>query len=398
VLSADPPVVPLAYACAVLPSLARSLWNEPRAPDPPPVQWWDWALAIGLVPAAVAEGLLREDLAWRPLSIALVAVVVPALLLRRSQPLVAAVVGFGTCLVVQVAALAAGVSWEGLDTGAALLVVLFALFRWGAGREAALGVSLPLAAVLLSAVDDAPVGDVAGGALMVLFVSALGAAVRYRSGERQRGRDQVRLREREQLARELHDTVAHHVSAIAVQAQAGRTVADTRPEAVLDALVVVEKEASRALTEMRTIVGALRRGEQSELSPQAGVADIRAFDRSNGHPPRVKVALTGDLDDLPPSVDAALYRLAQESVTNALRHARQAATVQVVVTGDGDRVRLTVWDDGDSRPAGNGDTAGFGLLGMAERARLLGGTFEAGPGRDGGWTVIAELPRSGAPA
>jgi signal transduction histidine kinase len=201
--------------------------------------------------------------------------------------------------------------------------------------------------------------------------------------------------QREQLARELHDTVAHHVSAIAIQAQAGRTVAETRPEAVLDALAVVEKEASRALTEMRTIVGALRRGEQSDLTPQPGVADIERLAKSTGNAPQVDVTVTGDLDELPPSVNAALYRLAQESVTNALRHARHATLVHVVVTGNDDSVRLTVWDDGEGRPADTSSSSGFGLLGMAERARLLGGAFEAGPNRDGGWTVYAELPKSG---
>ena len=234
-----------------------------------------------------------------------------------------------------------------------------------------------------------------GGALILLFVAALGAAFRYRSSARLRGRDQAKLREREQLARELHDTVAHHVSAIAIQAQAGRTVAESHPEAVVDALVVVEKEASRALTEMRTIVSALRRGEQSDLTPQPGVADIERLARSTGNPPHVDVTLTGGVDELPPSVDTALYRLAQESVTNALRHARHATLVHVVVAGEHDSVRLTVSDDGDARPVDANSSSGFGLLGMAERARLLGGVFEAGPNRDGGWTVHAALPKSG---
>jgi signal transduction histidine kinase len=184
------------------------------------------------------------------------------------------------------------------------------------------------------------------------------------------------------------------VSAIAIQAQAGRTVAESRPEAVLDALLAVEKEASRALTEMRTIVGALRRGEQSDLTPQPGVADIEGLARNTGNAPRVDVTLTGDLDELPPSVDAAVYRIAQESVTNALRHARHATLVRVVVAGEDDRVGITVRDDGDARPADAGSVSSFGLLGMAERARLLGGYFEAGPNRDGGWTVRAALPKS----
>jgi signal transduction histidine kinase len=398
VLSADPRAGWRVYAGVVVRDLARSLWNEPRAPNPPPPQWWDWVIVAALVPVSVIEAVLREDMVWWGASIAMVVVVAPALLWRRAHPLPAAALGFGTCIAVDLAARAAGVTWTGLYVHGFMILLIYALFRWGSGREAVIGALFSLAAIAIGASDGEPLGDIVGGALLVLFVAALGAAFRYRTTARVRGVDQARLREREQLARELHDTVAHHVSAIAVQAQAGRTVADTRPEAVLDALVVVEKEASRALTEMRTIVGALRRGEPTDVGVQPGVADIHQFARSNGNPPRVDVTLTGDLDELPPSVDAALYRLAQESVTNALRHARHATTVHVVVTGDDDRVRLTVWDDGDPRPAANGSSSGFGLLGMAERARLLGGTFEAGPNREHGWTVVAELPRSGVPA
>ena len=367
VLSADPRAGWRVYAGVVVRDLARSLWNEPRAPNPPPPQWWDWVIVAALVPVSVIEAVLREDMVWWGASIAMVVVVAPALLWRRAHPLPAAALGFGTCIAVDLAARAAGVTWTGLYVHGFMILLIYALFRWGSGREAVIGALFPLAAIAIGASDGEPLGDIVGGALLVLFVAALGAAFRYRTTARVRGVDQARLREREQLARELHDTVAHHVSAIAVQAQAGRTVADTRPEAVLDALVVVEKEASRALTEMRTIVGALRRGEPTDVGVQPGVADIHQFARSNGNPPRVDVTLTGDLDELPPSVDAALYRLAQESVTNALRHARHATTVHVVVTGDDDRVRLTVWDDGDPRPAANGSSSGFGLLGMAER-------------------------------
>jgi signal transduction histidine kinase len=373
---------------------ARSLWAEPSVPNAPTRLWWDWVLVAVLLPVAALEAIYREDLVWRPVSLILFVVLVPTLLWRRTHPLVVVAVAFGSTAAVDLASIVMGVRWEGLGTGAFLLLLLYALFRWGAGREAAIGLAIALVPVPLYASEGNGVGDVVGGALILLFVAALGAAFRYRSSARLRGLDQAKLREREQLARELHDTVAHHVSAIAVQAQAGRTVAESRPEAVLDALVVVEKEASRALTEMRTIVGALRRGEQSDLAPQPGVADIERLARSAGNAPHVDVTLTGDLDELPASVDAALYRLAQESVTNALRHARHATLVHVVVTGDDDSVRITIWDDGDARPAGAASSPGFGLLGMAERARLLGGTFEAGPNRDGGWTVHAELPKS----
>ena len=102
--------------------------------------------------------------------------------------------------------------------------------------------------------------------------------------------------------------------------------------------------------------------------------------------------LSDDLDDLGPPVDAAIYRIAQESITNAVRHARRATRVDVSVAGESDCVRLTVRDDGDAGSTGRSG-AGYGLVGMAERAMLLGGTLEAGPDPDGGWTVSAVLPR-----
>jgi signal transduction histidine kinase len=380
----------------VIPATVRSLWAEPRVPNPPKPQWWDWVLVAAMVPLAAIETVVGEDLVWRPLYLILIVAVAPLLLWRRTYPLATLALAFGLFATVDVAAIVIDVEWEGPGAAGFLVLFPYALFRWGSGREAALGLAIGLVhPVVLGPAAGAPVGEVVAGTLILLFSAALGAAFRYRNSARVHRGDQAKLREREQLARELHDTVAHHVSAIAIQAQAGRTVAESRPEAVLDALVVVEKEASRALTEMRTIVGALRRGEQSDLTPQPGVADIERLARSTGNAPHVDVTLTGDLDGLPPSVDAALYRLAQESVTNALRHARHATLVHVVVTGDDDGVRLTVWDDGDARPPDAGSSSGFGLLGMAERARLLGGAFEAGPNRAGGWTVHAELPKSG---
>ena len=368
----------------MIPATVRSLWAEPRVPNPPKPQWWDWVLVAALVAVAAIETVVREDVVWRPVNLILIVAVAPLLLWRRTHPLATVAVAFSLFAVVDIAAIVMGADWDGPSpTALVLLLFPYALFRWGSGREATIGLAFVLWPVVLG-VGRAPVGDVVGGALILLFAAALGAAFRYRNSARVHRGDQAKLREREQLARELHDTVAHHVSAIAIQAQAGRTVAESRPEAVLDALVVVETEASRALTEMRTIVGALRRGEQSNLTPQPGVADIERLARSTGNAPHVDVTLTGDLDGLPPSVDAALYRLAQESVTNALRHARHARLVHVVVTGNDDSVRLTVWDDGDARPPDAGSPSGFGLLGMAERARLLGGAFEAGPNRDGG--------------
>ena len=114
-------------------------------------------------------------------------------------------------------------------------------------------------------------------------------------------------------------------------------------------------------------------------------------------PPKVAVHVSGDIADLAPTVDAAIFRLAQESVTNALRHARHATLIEVSVVGDADGVRLEVKDDGEPTSAARAD-AGFGLVGMAERVALLDGTFEAGPRTGGGWSVTAVLPRTGGPA
>ena len=375
---------------------ARSLWAEPRAPNPPARVWRDWALVAVAVPAAVLEGFFRPDVAWRLVSVVVCLALVFTLLWRRTHPLAVVAVAFGSVAVVDVVAITSGVEWTGLNTCAVALLLPYALFRWGSGREAAIGLAIILVPVLLSAfVAATPAGDVVGGAVIVLLAAALGAAVRYQDNARLRALDQVKLHEREQLARELHDTVAHHVSAIAIQAQAGRTVAGSRPDAALDALETVEEEASRTLAEMRAMVGALRQGEEADLAPQPCVADLERLARRTGTRPHVEVELSGDLEDLRPSVDAALYRLAQESITNAVRHARHATCIRVRVTGDDDHVRLTVRDDGDGGSAGAASTVGYGLVGMAERARLLGGTLEAGPCRDGGWTVDAVLPRDG---
>jgi signal transduction histidine kinase len=275
-----------------------------------------------------------------------------------------------------------------------IVVLPYSLFRWGAGREAAIGLAIiVVAGVVGTAVDYTGAVDSVLGGLFLLFPAALGASVRYRATSRVREMDQVRLRERQQLARELHDTVAHHVSAIAIRAQAGRVVAASSPDAAVDALGVIEEEASRTLAEMRGMIGVLREGgEEPELAPQRGVADIERLARGVRDRPRVEVDLSGDLDDLGPPVGAAIYRIAQESITNSVRHARRATRVEVSVAGDVDCVRLTVSDDGDAGSTGR-SSAGYGLVGMAERAMLLGGTLQAGPSPDGGWTVTAVLPR-----
>lgn len=237
------------------------------------------------------------------------------------------------------------------------------------------------------------VGDIIGGGIILLFAPLLALEIRFYSRWREQQIEQAKAGEREVIARELHDTVAHHVSAIAIQAQAGLTVAKTSPEAAITALEIVEEQAARTLDEMRSMVGSLRDAETASMAPQPGVQDIARLDDTSREAPHVTVELTGDLTDLRPSVDAALYRVAQESITNATRHARNAKTVTVHVDGNDESIHLTVSDDGERVSTADGHN-GYGLLGMAERAKLLGGSFTAGPGARRGWVVSATIPRS----
>jgi signal transduction histidine kinase len=358
--------------------------------------WRDWALVGVLVPTAVLEAVLREDLAWRWVALALALAVVALLLWRRTRPLLAVATGFGALAASASAVFLGADEPVGLYTSASVLLLSYALFRWASGRDAVIGLAIVLlACAVCIAADFTGVVDALAASVFLLFPAALGASVRYRATSRLRELDQVKAREREQLARELHDTVAHHVSAIAVQAQAGRTVAPSRPDAALRALEVIEEAASRTLAEMRGMVAVLREGEEPDLAPQRGVADIERLARDAAHGPRVDVELSGDLDALRPTVGAAMYRLAQESITNALRHAEHATRIDVHVAGEDDCVRLTVHDDGRPSSAARG-SSGYGLVGMGERAALLGGTLQAGPIPGEGWAVEAVLPRAGS--
>jgi signal transduction histidine kinase len=382
---------PPVYGGNVMSSAVRSFLAEPPAPDPPARVWRDWALLVVIATGAVLETTFREDLVWRPAGLVVCLGLSVTLLWRRTRPLPMTAIAFGVTTLLDTAMrLFADETTAVLFSNAFLLLFPYVLLRWGSGRDAAIGMGLVLGLQLVLETASANFADLATGTAFFLLSAALGASVRYRTGARLRERDQARLREREQLARELHDTVAHHVSAIAIRAQAGRTLAATQPAAAVDALEVIEEAASRTLTELREIVGALRDGDEAELAPQRGVADIA---RLAGGDQRVHVQLAGDLDHLRPMVDAAIYRIAQESITNAVRHARHATRIDVRVSGERDEIHVTVLDDGEPGPA---SPPGYGLAGMTERAALLGGTLNAGPSGRRGWLVTATLPRHGA--
>jgi signal transduction histidine kinase len=376
--------------------LLRSVWDEPRPSEPPPAGPRDWALVGVLMALALFEGVLRPDLPHRVVSVVVTVALMPVLLVRRTRPLLAVVVAFGTSAAVQLLV----TSGEPLDNFAlvGVLLIPFALARWGSGREVVIGTAVLVVAASLSLLVSNPtVSDIVGGVAILLTTLALGAAARFRARSRTRELEQVRMREREDLARDLHDVVAHHVSAMAVRAQAGIATAATRPEAAVDALHVIEAEATRALAEMRSMVRVLRTEESAALAPTPSLDDVAALADESASP-RVDVRVTGDAAGVPPAVAAAVYRLAQEAVTNARRHARHPSRVDVSVAVDDGEVRLDVTDDGETQGARSGGGPAYGLVGMGERAALLGGTCTAGPRAEGGWAVRAVLPLSGAGA
>ncbi len=369
----------------------RALRAEPRATDAPAPMRRDWVLVGVLMVTALLEGFLRADVTWRPVVTIVAVGLAPLLLWRRTQPLTCVVVAFGTTMVLGLASLVVGAPGVGLITMIYVLVLVYALVRWGSGHEIVVGLAVVLVAAVVGTVADyTGPAELFGGFAILAAAVAGGAAFRYRAESWRRALDQIRSQERVGLARELHDMVAHHVSAIAVQAQAGRAMAGQRPEAGLEALAVIEGEASRTLAEMRAMVRVLRDGAPAEFAPAPGVADLMSLARRD-RVPVVDVQLPDDLDDLPLPVDAAVYRLAQEALTNALRHARNASRVEIRLVEGAGRLQLRVSDDGQIDPE-RSSSHGFGLLGMAERVQLLGGTLRAGPAPEGGWTVEAELP------
>ncbi|MFJ3963584.1 sensor histidine kinase [Streptomyces sp. NPDC090036] len=374
----------------------RSLWVEPRPANAPDRRPRDWALVAVLICWSLVEVVLRPALAPRPLLLLAVLAVLGPLLWRRTHPLVAVAVSFGTLTIVDIVRILTASQGALLNSIGAALILAYALFRWGSGREAAIGLGVILLWLAITYVaDPMSLWETVEGYAFFLFAAALGATIRYRAKIRIGDIDQAKAREREQLARELHDTVAHHVSGIAIQAQAGRAIADSHPERAIEALAIIEDAATRTLTELRAIVGVLRVAQDTEFAPQPGVSEVEQLATDGRTRPRVEVTLFGEFDDLSPAVGAAVYRIAQESITNARRHARHATQVAVAVTGDAGQVRLTIDDDGSA--AGGRAPGGYGLVGMRERASLLGGTFHAGPAAERGWRVEAVLPRTGTP-
>lgn len=349
-------------------------------------------MELGLVVLFGVQGLLQVlldggDLAWRWLSLGGFLVWLPTLFVRRTHPLVPAVVFTAVTTALAITGAVSGTYPTDLDAGVVALVIPFSLARWGRGRDAVIGITMFLVIAGTALIgQDLSSGDRIGGTAVVMTAIALGAVFRSRAMLQSRQLDDVRRHERERLARDLHDTVAHHLTAMAITAQAGLAVADTQPGAATDALRRIDEEATRTLAETRKVLRMLRTEDEV---PDRPLDDLAGLASRDGQVPRVTIALGTGLDNMPATVGAAAHRIAQEAVANARRHATDATVVAVQVERvDGD-VLVDVTDDGHpSARAGDG----FGIIGMTERANLLGGTLDAGPIAPRGWKVRAVLP------
>nr|WP_033436365.1 sensor histidine kinase [Saccharothrix sp. NRRL B-16314] len=202
--------------------------------------------------------------------------------------------------------------------------------------------------------------------------------------------------ERSRIARELHDVVAHAVSVMVVQADGASYAIRTNPDLAEAAVRTIADTGRQALTELRRLLGVLRSEDQSgtQWMPQPGAGDLLELAencRAAGLP--VRLETQGDLDALPAGLGLGVYRIVQEALTNTLKHAGAGASATVRVTQAVDQVEVEVADDGFGTPHDLvAVSGGNGLIGMRERAGVLGGSLEAGPNPGGGWRVRAVLP------
>jgi signal transduction histidine kinase len=245
---------------------------------------------------------------------------------------------------------------------------------------------------------------IAATTLGILIVFGLGESARTRSDRfaqiarirAQRRQSEVQA-ERVRIARELHDVLAHSLSQINVQAGVGLHLMDSQPDKARDALASIKETSKSALDEVRSVLGVLRAdGGGEDDAPLVPESDLSRLDwlAASISTQGIEVTVTGSPGTVPQATQLAMFRIVQESLTNIVRHAR-ATTAQVHLGQKGGFYEVSVTDNG-SAPAPSSETEGRGLLGMRERAELLGGTLEAGPVEGGGFRVSARIPvRSG---
>lgn len=355
----------------------------------PPRRRWDWVLTALLALAALVPITLDVSLPlWARIIPAVLAVgFVP---FRRHIPLVALIsvsTATAACLALAFRGPEVVDGWLA-PAGLAYVVLIYALCRWATPLHVGIGFIVSIGS---EAIIEWSAGDPqASNLILVLpwfFVAGFALAMRYRARVAAGRLDQVRLAERNSLARELHDTVAHHVSAIAVQAQAGQYVVDSDPAAAAEALKSIETMANASIDEMRRMVGILRSESDYARTVAPETLDVLAV--GDGRP-TVHVSGYTRLDELPAGVGAALFRIAQESITNARTHSRDVTFIDVAVERHDDRVQMII--DNDGTPTTRNSGSGYGQVGMQERVEALGGAFESSARPSLGWRTSTSIP------
>jgi signal transduction histidine kinase len=314
---------------------------------------------------------------------------------RRRYP---AAAGIAAASIANIVAIA----WKPPNTvsfGIAWLCSLYALTVWTTPRLFAIGATvLALPPIVAVAIRGEPKGGVSFTAITLVVMLLVRRVVgdrerRAQIAERERdvvAREAV-FEERARIARELHDVIAHHVSMIVLQAGAERRVLDDANASTREVLETVERTGRSALTEMRRLLGMLRADANEPLAPQPGLSEIHVLVtqlREAGLP--VELQVDGDPRELPVGIELSAYRIVQEALTNALKHAGNARA-SVHIRYGSDSLELEIADDGTgtSSPVASG---GHGLVGMRERVALYGGRLDAGQRPSGGFAVRVLLP------
>ncbi len=364
---------------------------------------WPIALALGALLAVelvwVMAGGGREIGTWLPAVPACAAAVV-AYRFPLPAIAVAAVSVFLTSLVIATHGthLESPLSPLTMAETAACMALVAVVVRCASWKSSAVGVGVLVVVSLHAAVVRTGFSwtqsNVVGS--LLLGVLAVGAGLYFKARDAERDRvlstavSGAQREERIELARELHDVVAHHVTGMLVQAQAALEVSEDDPGAAHRLLPGIVHSGTEALGAMRRLVGTLREGGVDVATTDLGADVLATVERMRGF--GVPVRLRMDLPpDVPPELGRSVLRLVQESLTNAHRHAVRPTGVDVELSRTPTALRVVVTDDGRGGPVRVG---GYGLVGMRERVGLLGGLFSAGP-HDRGWQVLAELPWEG---
>lgn len=238
------------------------------------------------------------------------------------------------------------------------------------------------------------------GWILAAVLAGQGLAMRSeraaaKQDRREYQRQQTLASERLRIAQDLHDSIGHAMATINVQSGVAAHVADQKPDQVRESLEAIRHASAKALDDLNLIVGSLRENESAPRAPATGLDQLpELFDRARRDGLRVSAVVSEELGTVPFTVGSAAYRVVQEALTNARRHAGPTAEVMALVQVDeSGELLVSVVDDGSSSPAKTDPGAGFGLVGMRERVESTGGSLQAGPRLGRGFSVEARWPQ-----